>query len=137
MSESDEFSNLTPLLIEKISLLCLKPLNRCGTFWEPDPRGGESSARSETRRPRNEPQVLHLVASLESSRRALQHIKVVFGSESCVWECTLHHYNGLRCNLSRRLAPVGPKTDPFLSVASARNRPADSLDRRERGGGVK
>ena len=37
--KSDEFSDLTPLLIEKTSLLCLKPLNRCGTFWEPDPGG--------------------------------------------------------------------------------------------------
>ena len=35
--ESDEFSVPPIVVIEKISLLCLKPLNRCGSFWEPDP----------------------------------------------------------------------------------------------------
>ena len=36
--ESDEFSVPFIVVIEKISLLCLKPLNRCGSFiWEPDP----------------------------------------------------------------------------------------------------
>ena len=34
--ESDEFSVPPIVVIEKISLLCLKPLNRCGSFWEPD-----------------------------------------------------------------------------------------------------
>ena len=35
-SKSDEFSEFTILVIEIVSLLCLKPPKWCCTFWDPD-----------------------------------------------------------------------------------------------------
>ena len=38
-SKSDEFSEFTILVIEIVSLLCLKPPKWCCTFWDPDSPG--------------------------------------------------------------------------------------------------